>query len=367
MKAQTAFAVAFLTVLFIPPLLLDWTSLVSQKENRILASKPVIIVDGNINKNYFSQFDAWISDHFGLRSILIALDAAIDQRSSSEFMMTDRSLQGKDGWIFYTDDDDGQNLADFYKINQLNEVSLAKIERNVRESVEWFMKHGIKVLYFIAPNKHSVYGEYYPFGRPDGITRADQITTAIASGGADCIFPRDLLLQRKETAPFRLYFKTDTHWNALGAYYASEALLEKIEIFFPEIQFPNISYRINIENDTFCGDLVSMLNKPGMEERRVVNVAPDGSKLTDFYEYIKNDGRDGVHTLGTDKSLPRAIVFRDSFFSALEPFVSPLFSEAEYIWKDFTDADKEWILTYKPDVVVFERVERAAQNLGFVR
>ena len=49
------------------------------------------------------------------------------------------------------------------------------------------------------------------------------------------------------------------------------------------------------------------------------------------------------------------------------PFVSPLFSEVDYVWKDFTDADKKRILEYKPDIVIFERVERAAPNLGLVR
>lgn len=49
------------------------------------------------------------------------------------------------------------------------------------------------------------------------------------------------------------------------------------------------------------------------------------------------------------------------------PYLSPLFSEVEYVWKDFTDADKKLILEYKPDIVIFEHVERHAPNLGLVR
>lgn len=60
-------------------------------------------------------------------------------------------------------------------------------------------------------------------------------------------------------------------------------------------------------------------------------------------------------------------MFRDSFFIALEPFVSPLFSEVEYVFKLFTEADKERILEYKLDIVIFEHVERYAPNLGLVR
>ena len=367
MKAQTAFAAAFIAALFLPPLLLDRTSVVSQKENRNLAQKPVIIKDGGMNKEYFSQFDAWLGDRFGLREPLVALDSVVKNRMKSKYVLTDRALEGKDGWIFYINNNDGANLVDFYKLNLLDEATLSRIEDNVRETVEWCAEHGIKVLYLIAPNKHSVYSEYYPFDRPEGITRGDQVAAAINAGGADCLFPRDLLLEKKATAPFRLYFKTDTHWNPLGAYYAYEVLRGKIETLFPEVQFPGITYRTEIQEGAYRGDLIPMFNKPGMEENEYIQVTPDSAKFTDFYEYIKNEGRDGVHTRNKNVGLPRALVFRDSFFRALEPFVSPLFSEVEYVWKDFTEADKERILEYKPDIVIFEHVERYASNLGLVR
>ena len=364
MKAQTAFAAAFIAALFLPPLLLDRTSVVSQKENRNLAQKPAIIKDGGMNREYFSQFDAWLSDRFGLREPLVALDSVVKNRLESKYALTDRALEGKDGWIFYVLDN---NIADFCKINLFDEATLSRIEDNVRETIEWCAEHGIKVLYFIAPNKHSVYSEYYPFDRPEGITRADQIVAAISAGGADCFFPRDLLLEKKDSAPFRLYFKTDTHWNPLGAYYAYEVLRGKIDALFPEVQFPQITYRTEIQEGAYRGDLIPMLNKPGMEESEYIQVTPDGAEFMDFYEYIKNEGVNGVHTRNTNSTLPRALVFRDSFFSALEPFVSPLFSEVEYVWKVFTEADKERILEYKPDIVIFEHVERYAPNLGLVR
>ena len=364
MKAQTAFAVAFIAALFLPPLLLDRTSVVSQKENRNLAQKPAIIKDGGMNRDYFSQLDAWLGDRFGLREPLVAIDSVVKNRLESKYALTDRALEGKDGWIFYVLDN---NIADFCKINLFDEATLSRIEDNVRETVEWCAEHGIKVLYFIAPNKHSVYSEYYPFDHPEGITRGDQIAAAISAGGADCFFPRDLLLEKKDSAPFRLYFKTDTHWNPLGAYYAYEVLRGKIETLFPEVQFPQITYRTEIQESAYRSDLIPMLNKPGMEESEYIQVTPDGAEFSDFYEYIKNEGRDGVHTRNTNSTLPRALVFRDSFFTALEPFVSPLFSEVDYVWKDFTDADKKRILEYKPDIVIFEHVERYAPNLGLVR
>ena len=99
---------------------------------------------------------------------------------------------------------------------------------------------------------------------------------------------------------------------------------------------------------------------------RVIYFDKDGkvvSNRTEIENYLKNEGTNGVHTKGTNENLPRALIFRDSFFYALEPFISPMFSEAEYKWKQFNESDKEYILKYKPDIIIFEAVERYAPNI----
>ena len=51
-------------------------------------------------------------------------------------------------------------------------------------------------------------------------------------------------------------------------------------------------------------------------------------------------------------SLPRAVVFRDSFASRLVPFLSEHFSRAVYLWQN--DFDPEIVLRERPDVVIQE-------------
>ena len=81
-------------------------------------------------------------------------------------------------------------------------------------------------------------------------------------------------------------------------------------------------------------------------------LTPINHEQTDFYAYLKNEGTKGVHTKGTNPNPVRALIFRDSFFSSLEPFVSPLFSEAEYHWKQFRAENKAYVLEYKPDIIM---------------
>jgi alginate O-acetyltransferase complex protein AlgJ len=65
---------------------------------------------------------------------------------------------------------------------------------------------------------------------------------------------------------------------------------------------------------------------------------------------------DRVVTEHPDKRLPRAVVFRDSFASALIPFLSEHFSRAVYLWQN--DFDPDVIEQEHPDVVIQEIVSR---------
>jgi hypothetical protein len=55
-------------------------------------------------------------------------------------------------------------------------------------------------------------------------------------------------------------------------------------------------------------------------------------------------------------SLPRAVIFRDSFTSALAPFLSEHFSRAVYLWRN--DFDTSEVTAEHADVVIEEIVGR---------
>jgi len=57
-----------------------------------------------------------------------------------------------------------------------------------------------------------------------------------------------------------------------------------------------------------------------------------------------------------DPSLPRAVIFRDSFASRLVPFLSEHFSRAVYVWQN--DFDANVVIAEHPDVVIQEIVGR---------
>ena len=379
-KIQLLFVIAVVCVMAVPIAFFNWNGTASLKENRTLAAFPA----RTAGAVFFLELDRYIDDRFGVREKLFSLASHVRYGLLRGTVMNDKAMLGKDGWWFYIDARDGANLEDFYKRNLMSDERLGEFKTQVERVMDWCDRNGIKAMFIIAPNKHSVYEEHIPFApRPHGPTRADQLCAVFKSLGADYVFPRDYLVSKKgEGHPLPLYWETDIHWNPLGAFYAADEIVPRIKRLFPNADFPRIDYESETLVSAVPGDIPPML---GLERPNVAYTAipKDWRKLSSFYSYEKPDMsgvggsyddfhgslRDVLHdvngmvTKGANPSLPRALVFRDSFFRALEPFISPLFSETEYVWKQFRADDAERVLTYKPDIIIFESVERYAPDI----
>ena len=359
-KIQITFIVIVLLCLFFPIVRFHSKMTVSAVENRNLAAKPVLIKDGDLNTNIFPEADLYLQDHFGGRERLVNIANFIDYNIFHKMHMNDRALEGKDGWFFYKED--GNNLLDFQKSNLLNEEQLTNLKNNIADAARWCDENGIKYVFVIGPNKHSVYSEKYPFKRPDGITRADQISKIFSELKLPYVYSRDKLISKKSENDVPLYYETDTHWNSLGAYYCFEDIFTEIKKLFSDVDFPEIEYERNVSYSETAGDILPMLGIKKSKSTQI-SLTPKGKAESDYFEYIKNEGTNGVVTIGKNQKLPTVILFRDSFTSALTPFLSPLFSKAEYNWKQFRESDKEYVLQNKPDLIIFESVERYSASI----
>jgi hypothetical protein len=62
---------------------------------------------------------------------------------------------------------------------------------------------------------------------------------------------------------------------------------------------------------------------------------------------------------------PRALIFRDSFFIALQPYISQYFANTVYVWEwpDIKLIEK-YMQTNQPNIVIEARVER---HLKFIK
>jgi hypothetical protein len=169
---------------------------------------------------------------------------------------------------------------------------------------------------------------------------------------------RPALLPAK--AQDRIYFLTDTHWNDRGALLAYQQIIDAVRRQLPSVppawtrgDFEPAERTIEGQDLARMMGLMRVLRETDMSvepkrPRRAIVVDPPGAKAS------AEEGRLVTEIPGS--TLPRAVIFRDSFASRLAPFLSEHFSRAVYLWQNDFDADV--VLHEHPDVVIQEIVSR---------
>jgi alginate O-acetyltransferase complex protein AlgJ len=213
-----------------------------------------------------------------------------------------------------------------------------------------------------APNKETIYPEFLPNAvkKLRKTTRLDQLIEYLRCNSTlDVLDLREALFVGKKRA--QIYFRTDSHWNNLGAYIAYEQIINCLTRRFPTLRVtPLNSLRPFPYFKKIGGDLSRMLGfmeefPEGMTikfdstvKSRKVNLPPEDPKAP--FE------RQSFAMEKLDTSLPRAIMFRDSFADLLVPLLSENFARITYVWNH--EIKMDLILKEKPNVVIEEFLER---------
>ena len=384
-KTRIIFIFLFLACGALPLIFIDNKTKISMLERRQLASLPWLISTGRFSKKYLAalprQTDAYITDRFGGRSALIFF-----MNNVNYFVLgknhDNRLLVGKDKWLFYIDKSIGDEFANFKKTNLFNEEELWAFLKSITLINDYCETNNIKFLFMVVPDKPSVYPEKYPFPRPEGISLIEQILAGLPENiRAKVIFPLDYFMEKKKECPYPLYFNNGLHWTKMGVYYTYELLYEKLKAWFTNIPEPEFKFTPYMDYGEDNYALWWGIKKFGafME---LVNIEPvDG--WGSHYEYIicKNvpmnefnrresvdamRGKFGIVTKNTDRTLPKALIMRDSYFVALEPFISSIFSEVEYVWTQPEKRNVQYLIELpdKPDVFIWEIGERGLRAIS---
>ena len=324
-------------------------------ENRELAGFPR--VDGSLTSiaGLPLACSNWFDDHFGFRSRLVRW------YGESRLVVLHASpsaavVRGEHGWFFYGDD---KSVEDFANVEPMTDEALANWRAAILRARDWLGARHIAYVFTIAPDKHVIYAEEMPstLARVGERSRADQLFTALQDTGL-AVDVRAVEFEAK--ARERVYHQTDTHWNDRGALVAYQQIINAVRARVPATppawtrdDFTTVD-RI-VEGMDLAGmmGLTRVLHEIDMtlvprRARRARVLEPAGAKPTD------EEGR--LVTEIDDPSLPRAVIFRDSFTSRLVPFLSEHFSRAVYLWQNDFDADV--VVREHPDVVIQEIVGR---------
>jgi hypothetical protein len=305
-----------------------------------------------------SALEAYYDDRMGLRDDLIRAWAWLHIEGLGVSPST-RLLVGRDGWLFFGHEN---AVAQYRGTARFDPAALERWVRVLEERHEWLAERGIEYLLVLVPNKHRVYAQYMP-GRVTRVAVSSQLDQLVAR------------LEQTQSVPFldlrpvleaaaqdaRVYHKTDTHWNDLGAYAAYRAILERLG---------ERSASLGEQEPVAVRPLTR--TRPGLGLARIVGLSlayPEESfdlvvekPLARVPSSRRATWQDRVNrqlpfALGTgDADLPTALMFRDSFADALVPYLSESFSRIVYVWE--RDVDPRIVEAEHPEIVIQEIAER---------
>ncbi len=219
-KSTVFFLILFVLLTFAPlPLFCALRPVITQKntENKAESAFPELSLS-----NYAAwpkRFESWFSDNLPFKTQLIELFRGTQYYLGLDYRQSD-VIRGKDDTLFYR-----ATLANYKGTERFSDDELRVIRDNLTNFFARMEGMGTKPLLYIAPDKEQVYGQLMPSEirvvSPE--SRADQ-TAAYLREQIDypVLYEKGTLRELSEQFP--IYFKTDTHWNELGGYFAARAI-----------------------------------------------------------------------------------------------------------------------------------------------
>lgn len=328
-----------------------YTKTMSSSENRKLAKFPSV---NPFHEEFAEDMDRYINDRIGLREYALTIYKRMN--FFDKLNLSNNVIAGKEGWLFLNSESD--NFKYFQRAQKYTPDKLNAVKALIEKNTKFCQDNGIELIIIIPPNKSTIYPEYYnkyirkAAGKDNYLILKDYLNKNLQN--AHVVMPYDELMNEKENNT--LYHKTDTHWNTFGAFNLYKSLEKEIK-------------KVNKEYTLFDESRIKKCEKDvGYDlETLSYNVKSAGQK----YESICIDGLDNITLEPNNKTViwhkgyggekaPNVLVINDSFMAELAPFISTGVSSLWHLWTYDADFSKvsDVILESKPDIIIWERLER---------
>ena len=352
----------FLTAIFVPAAvqLVGMEPDLSNDEKRELAQMPNTPASFDEVLGFPESFTSYVNDRFGLRKLYLRLGSKL--RWMLDLKVTPKVLFGKDRWLYLAAHD---NIIDQFRgIDLFTRDELISWVQTMVQRRDWLLERGIPFILVVAPNKHTIYPEYLPnsVGKVLGETPLDQLTEYIsANTDLDFVDLRGPVMAAKKE--HRVFYKTDSHWNEMGGFAGYRALMERVKKYFPHVEVLKLGQFSVGERVMLTGDLAGMMNLQGEVVETVKFLIPEFSS-----HILKNKatGQKGIpERIDVETNLynmPNIWIYSDSFIWGLVNYLCETFHRVVIVSHNGLSFDPALIEEEKPDMVIYEVVERAIRK-----
>lgn len=263
--------------------------------------------------------------------------------SGNTYIESTQVLLGKDSWLFYKSTQDGDPIADYQGINHYSEEQMAQIAIKLEQERDYFESLGCEFYILSIPNKASVYPEYMPSSiKRESETSRTEIFMDYLKDNTDLnvVNAKDSLVATKEA--YQVYYKTDTHFNAIGSFITVQALMEAINGEYDSLE--NVKFKK--VSDDYSGDLAA---------------------LCDMQDTFNDDIMYELDTGSVNKKLKsdqKVLIVGDSFSNQMVDIMNQYYAQVQAV--NIWSFNLGMIQEYQPDILVWESAERYTDRFNWV-
>ena len=299
----------------------------SQKENRVLASRPALGISQLTSGKFADDYETYVNDQFFFRDWWITLRATAQRVLG----MTEGNgvFLGKSGYL----------MEDF------TAPTKERFNRTMDAMKDFAARHeDLKQYALIAPNAVSILNDKLPALAPatDQNPYLDATRSALEEAGVTFVDVRNTLSRHKDDG---IYYHTDHHWTTQGAYFAYLELAKVLGIDSSQISYDKLPVSQSFQGTLSAKSGFRASEKEEMDvflprtenvPSSVVNYVDEQKKTASFYETSQLETRDkyamffnGNHSkviISTPVEENRTLlVIKDSYANSLVPFLAPYY------------------------------------------
>ena len=293
----------------------------SPLENRMLQQMPSISWDALVSGKLHDEMEKYVADQFFGRDFWISLKSNIEIGIGKK--ENNGIYFGKDGFL----------------LEKFEKPSEEIINNNIDSIIQFANNSAQDVFLMVVPNSVAIYNDKLPkyasvYSQKNLLDNIKDRT----QNSLKFVNVYDSLFENKEDYVF---FQTDHHWTARGAYYGYKNFLEmegteplSINDFNIEVVSNSFfgTYYSKARQDRKIGDSIEIF-KPKNAPNVIVDYKDEGRQTDSVYEFSRLEEKDkytvfldGNHALltittdiGSDKEL---LVIKDSFAHSMIPFLT---------------------------------------------
>lgn len=328
-------------------------------ENRVLAPAPArpqaLAEFGAFRK----AADAYVADNFPGRPHMIG--ALNRLRMMVGVSGSERVIVGRDGWLYF---DDGSHLGAVRNAPPMSPPAIGDWLSFLAGATEAYKAHGAGFVVVVPPMKEVIYPQHAPswYAGPSPYRPARMLPAlAKAAGAGEVLYLQDAV-QAATRRGEKTYSRHDTHWTSYGAYAGYAALMTRLQAMglVDEGPLPVSAFTKDF-GDPAAGprDLALMLGVSSFVDVDFPTFANPAFMAPVKLTYL-TDKHDWTAPLVLDTGAvgkPVLMMRRDSFSTALAPFLYPHFSRLVLTHTQERDWPQDLIDRYRPDLVILQVIE----------